>query len=210
MTCQHNHAVDLCCPADELSDETLLEALASGNTWAMEPLYQRYQRILSAVASRMVNDHHIVEDLVQETFLSVWQHAASYTPQLGSVRRWLLASISHRSIDYLRWQSRQTPCKQVIWEEVEQDEHLACPDVWEQVWSLLQGTQVREALRQVPPEQRLLIELAYFQAWTQQEIAQSCHLPLGTVKGRIRLGLVRLKRELKQREGGNRTQEDKF
>jgi RNA polymerase sigma factor (sigma-70 family) len=206
MTCQRNHAPGLSWPFDELSDETLLQALAEGAAWAMEPLYQRYHQILYALAYRLVVDSQVAEDLVQEAFLNLWQHAASYAPQIGPVRRWLIAILYHRAIDYLRrYRRRHASCKEVPWEEVEQDEGMAGPDVWEQVWHLLQLTQVHEALRQLPIEQRLLIELAYLQAWTHQEIAEHYQLPLGTVKARIRLGLVHLKRALEQREGCNRT-----
>src|SRR3989442_15558683 len=99
MTYQHNHAYYLSRFCDELSDETLLQALADGSAWAMDPLYQRYHRLLYALASRLVVDHQIAEDLVQEAFLSVWQHAASYAPQVGPVRPWLIAILSHRTFD---------------------------------------------------------------------------------------------------------------
>ncbi len=72
------------------------------------------------------------------------------------------------------------------------------PDVWEEAWRSMQGAQVRQALMQLPTEQRMVIELAYFQGWTQTEIASGCQIPLGTVKARMRLGLVRMKNILGQ------------
>src|SRR5436305_10449444 len=87
---------------NELSDEALINAIAGGAVWAMEPLYQRYNRILYSLAYRMVADHQIAEDLLQDAFLSVWKRATSYSPQSGAVRSWLVSIIHHRTIDYLR------------------------------------------------------------------------------------------------------------
>jgi RNA polymerase sigma factor (sigma-70 family) len=88
--------------------------------------------------------------------------------------------------------------KETSWEEVELDERCAFPDVWDEAWRSVQGAQVRAALMKIPPEQRMVIELAYLQGWTHSEIAAGCQLPLGTVKARMRLGLLRLRRALEQ------------
>src|SRR5438477_9544514 len=116
----------------ELSDEALIQAIAGGAVWAMEPLYQRYSRILYSLVYRMVADHQVAEDLLQEAFLSVWRHATSYLPQSGTVRSWLISILHNRTIDYLRAVRRRAGLKEVTWEEVEQDEHIAFPDVWEE------------------------------------------------------------------------------
>jgi RNA polymerase sigma-70 factor (ECF subfamily) len=202
MPHQQNQATCISQPFDGLSDEALIQALAHGAVWAMEPLYRRYHRILYALAYRIVADQQVAENLLQEVFLAVWQHAASYTPQAAAVRPWLIAIMHHCAIDYLRHMRCRSILKEVTWEEVKQDERIASPDVWEQ---LLRGAEVREALLKLPKEQKLVIELAYFQGWTHEEIAKQYQLPLGTVKGRIRLGLVRLRRELEQGEGHKRT-----
>lgn len=183
---------------DDLSDEALISAIASGAVWAMEPLYQRYSRILYSLAYRMVADHQIAEDLIQEAFLSVWRRATSYSPQSGAVRSWLVSIVHHRTIDYLRAVRRRSTMKETTWEEVEQDERMAFPDVWDEAWRSVQSAQVRSALMNIPTEQRMVIELAYFQGWTHSEISAGCQIPLGTVKARMRLGLLHLKRELAQ------------
>lgn len=185
-------------PANEQSDEALIHAIAGGAVWAMEPLYQRYSRILYSLAYRMVSDHQIAEDLIQDAFLSVWRRAISYSPQSGAVRSWLISIVHHRTIDYLRSMRRRSVLKEATWEEVEQDERAAIPDVWDEVWRSVQGTQVRAALMNIPTDQRMVIELAYFQGWTHTEIAEGCQIPLGTVKARMRLGLLHLKRALEQ------------
>ena len=102
---------------DELSDEALIKAIAGGATWAMEPLYLRYSRILYSLAYRMVADQQVAEDLLQDAFLSVWRRAISYSPQSGAVRSWLVSIIHHRTIDYLRGVRRRSAMKETTWEE---------------------------------------------------------------------------------------------
>ncbi len=183
---------------EELSDETLIRAIASGAVWAMEPLYQRYSRILYSLVYRMVSDHQVAEDLLQDAFLSVWKRATSYSPQSGAVRSWLVSIAHHRTIDYLRGVRRRSVLKEATWEDVERDERTAEPDAWEGAWQSIQSAQVREALMKLPTEQRMVIELAYLQGWTHSEIAAGCQIPLGTVKARMRLGIIRLKHVLAQ------------
>src|SRR6266581_1988232 len=178
---------------DDLSDEALISAIAGGAVWAMEPLYQRYSRILYSLAYRMVADHQVAEDLLQEAFLSVWRRATSYSPQSGAVYSWLASIVHHRTIDYLRAVRRRAGLKEATWEEVELDERTAFPDVWEEALRSVQSAQLRAALLNIPSEQRMVIELAYFQGWTHSEIAAGCEIPLGTVKARMRLGLSRLR-----------------
>src|SRR5436305_15285177 len=112
-------------PNNELSDEALLSAIAGGAVWAMESLYQRYSRVLYSLAYRMVADHHIAEDLLQDAFLSIWRRATSYSPQSGAVHSWLVSIVHHRTIDYLRGIRRRCIMKEATWEEVELDELVA-------------------------------------------------------------------------------------
>ena len=185
-------------PSIEPTDEVLILAIAGGAAWAMEPLYQRYSRILYSLAYRMVSDHQIAEDLLQDAFLSVWKRATSYSPQAGAVRSWLISIVHHKTIDYLRSVRRRSALKEAAWEEVELDESTAFPDVWDEAWRSVQSSHVRAALMNIPTEQRMVIELAYFQGWTHAEIADGCQMPLGTVKARMRLGLQHLKKALAQ------------
>lgn len=183
-------------PGFEMSDEALLDAIADGSAWAMESLYQRYSRILYSLAYRMVADHQVAEDLLQDAFIAVWRRATSFTPSAGAARSWLISILHHRTIDYLRRVRRRAALQEAPLEDIEFDETIATPDVWEETWRSVRSAQVREALMQLPTEQRLVIELAYFQGWTHSEIAEGTHTPLGTVKARMRLGLQRLKRHL--------------
>jgi len=183
----------------EPSDEALLNAIADGAVWAMETLYQRYSRILYSLAYRIVADHQVAEDLLQDAFLAIWRRATTYSPQTGEARSWLISIMHHRTIDYLRRvRRRSTLVMQAPIEEVEQDESIAHPDAWDAAWQSVKSSHVRAALMQIPTEQRLVIELAYFQGWTHTEIAAGTQIPLGTVKARMRLGLLHLKQALIQ------------
>jgi len=193
---QPSHSISL--PFDQLSDEVLLSAVARGAVWAMEILYERYSRILYSLAYRMVADHQIAEDLSQDAFLAVWRRATSYSPQSGAARSWIVSIMHHRTIDYLRSVRRRSVLKEATWEEVERDERTAFPDAWDEAWQNIQSAKIREALMKPPTEQRMVIELAYFQGWTHSEIAEGCQIPLGTVKARMRLGLTRLKRVVEE------------
>lgn len=203
-TTQSEHSahqqVDLSEQSAELNDELLLSAIANGMVWAMECLYQRYSRLLYSLAYRIVVDHQVAEDLLQETFLAVWRRAVTYSDQHGQVRSWLFSIIHHRAIDYLRGVQRRAALQMVTLEEVDVDADLTAPEASDEAWLSVQRGQVREALLSISKEQRLVIELAYFQGWTHAEIAEGCHLPLGTVKARMRLGLQHLKRLL-ERQG---------
>lgn len=184
---------------DETGDEYLLSALAGGAVWALDLLYQRYSGLLYSLAYRMVGDLRMAEDLLQEVFLAVWQHAASYTPQSGSVSGWLTSIMRHRAIDYLRKKHRHRPWGEIHWEESEQEQETVSPDAWDEAWRSVQGSLVRACLMRLLPEQRVVIEMAYFEGLTQREIANACQTPLGTVKARMRLGLQHLRRELEKR-----------
>jgi len=182
----------------ELSDEALLNEIAGGAVWAMDSLYERYSRMLYSVAYRMVADHQIAEDLLQDAFLAVWRRSTSYSPQTGAARSWLISILHHRAIDHLRRMRRRSGIVEAPLEEIELDETTAFPDVWDEAWRSIKSSQVRAALMKIPTEQRLVIELAYFQGWTHAEIAEGTEIPLGTVKARMRLGLHHLKRVLEE------------
>jgi RNA polymerase sigma factor (sigma-70 family) len=181
---------------NEPSDEALLNAIAGGAVWAMESLYQRYSRILYSLAYRMVADHQIAEDLLQDAFLVVWRRATTFSPQTGAARSWLISILHHRTIDYLRKVRRRSTILETSLEEIELNESIAYPDTWDEAWQSVKSSYVRAALMNIPTEQRLVIELAYFQGWTHTEIAEGTQIPLGTVKARMRLGLLHLKQIL--------------
>jgi RNA polymerase sigma-70 factor (ECF subfamily) len=182
----------------DLDDESLMLAISQGAQWALERVYQRYFQPAYSLAYRMVRESTMAEDIVQEAFFSLWRKASSYQPQQGSVRTWLLAIVRHRAIDTMR----ATAHRETQWTpfpmENEHELSYEQPEVWEQAWRQERAEIIHRALAQLPPEQRQVIELSYFVGYTQVEIAERWNIPLGTVKGRIRLGLRKMEHLLCQ------------
>lgn len=182
----------------DLTDEQLISAICEGEEWAMEVLYERHSRYAYALAYRVLHDTSAAEDVVQEAFLSVWRKASSYQRQHGSVHSWIQAIVHHRAIDTLRTPAyrEQQWAKGPYTTENEQEPASEQADVWEQAWHSEQHRAIRSVLAQLPTEQRFVIEQAYFGGYTHAEIAERWHIPLGTVKGRMRLGLQKMQKEL--------------
>ena len=188
---------------NELSDEFLMEAIAGKAMWALERLHDRYRKRFYVLAFRMTGDHMAAEELVQDAFFTVWQSAPTYSPQTSPVHGWLFSIIYHRTIDYLRSMKRNTTLQQVSLREIEAYERFFLSDVWDQVWNSVQNEELRTCLMQLPAEQRDVIELAFFGGLTHWEIAQRCHIPIGTVKSRIRGGISHLRRVIEKDEDEN-------
>lgn len=180
----------------EISDEALLQEISAGGEWAMEALYERYVRYAYALAYRIVRDYPTAEDIVQDVFLSIWKKAASYQKQHGCVRSWLQAIVHHRAIDCVRASAHRDhhPLEEINEGGYGEEK----PEIWEEVWNEERRALLQNILAQLPEEQRLVIELGYFGGYTHAEIARRWHLPLGTVKGRMRLGLQKMKYLLSQ------------
>lgn len=174
-------------------DEALIEALQQENIGALEELYDRHHGMAMAVAYRVLNDRNLAEDVIQEAFLAVWRQAASYKTDRGSCRSWLLSIVRHRAIDVTRGRSFNR-------ESVSLNEMLFEPQygdqTWQEVSTRLDSQQIKHALEELPDEQRDAITLAYFKGFNQREIAEQVGVPLGTVKGRMRLGMQKLRNML--------------
>lgn len=180
--------------AENYSDEVLMQAFCSSKSeWALEQLYNRYRRYMYAVAYSIISDSYLAEDVVQDAFLTLWRKASTYHEQEGSVKSWLQAIVRNRAIDKVR-SSAQRERQCIPLEDINElnSSHLA-PEVWEQVWEADQSAIIRNALAQLPTEQSVAIELNYFYGYTHTEIAKQQQIPLGTVKGRVRLGLQKIK-----------------
>ncbi len=137
-----------------------------------------------------MGERQAAEDLVQEAFLKLWRAAGSYRAQRGSVRTWVLSIVHNRGIDHLR----SSASRRRIQEKAEKVAPTSQPsEAFADTWRNTQREQVREALRGLPPERLNVLELAYFSGYTHKEIAQLLELPLGTVKGRMRLGLKKIR-----------------
>lgn len=171
-----------------------MRQVAAGDTGGLETLYDRYHAMAYALALRITTETGLAEDVVQDSFLGVWRNAARYAEPKGSVRGWLLAIVRHRAIDAIRRQRNGVALGDQSDDTLPAS--LTVPDIWPEVAGRLDAEQVRQALTALPPAQREVIELAYFDGLTQREIASHTNAPLGTVKSRMRLGLVALRQQL--------------
>jgi RNA polymerase sigma-70 factor (ECF subfamily) len=175
-------------------DAELAARLQHGDRHAVEELFDRYGRLAYGLAYRMLSDAGAAEDVVQEAFLLTWRNARSFDTSRGNLRTWLLAIVRHKAVDRLR---RMRIRPQSSLETL--DRPLLGPDVWEAVSSDLSREDVRLAFAELPASQRETIELAYLGGYTHKEIAQKMDVPLGTVKGRMRIGLEKMRSFLKGR-----------
>ena len=181
------------------TDRDALERLARGDLGALDDLYAHYGAMAFSIAHRITGDRSAAEDVVQEAFLGAWRNAARYVDTRGTVKTWLLSIVHHRAIDAVR---RRRPTSELPESDGTLPTALTLPDTWAEVARHLDRDDVLAALGQVSAVQREAIELAYFGGLTQTEIAERTGVPLGTVKGRIRLGLEGLRAALTPLGGG--------
>ncbi|MCI0346470.1 MAG: sigma-70 family RNA polymerase sigma factor [Chloroflexi bacterium] len=179
-------------PIDEL-DRAVLVRVTAGELHALEELYDRYRAMAYSIALRITGEPAAAEDVVQDAFLGVWRHADRYVEARGSVKTWLLSIVHHRSVDAVR---RRRPTTELPEAEASPPEQLVLPDVWTEVSGRIDAANVRAALASLSDVQREALELAYFGGLTQTEIAERTSTPLGTVKSRMRLGLLAMRRGL--------------
>ena len=175
-----------------LADEDLMPHLARKDPAAFEVFYDRHGRAAYSLAHRIVGDPGKAEDVTQEAFLSIWRSKARYDPARGSVRAWTLGIVRNRAIDALRRAGGHAPRL-----DLDDDATLEAKPAPEQTEAEVlrreTARQVRGALGALPVEQSRVIELAYFGGFTHSEISRMLGMPLGTVKGRMRLGLEKIR-----------------
>lgn len=178
----------------------LLARIAHRDTAAFEELYDRYSRAVYSLALRMLGNPQAAQEAAQEIFLHIWRGAGEFAPKRGSVRSWVLSLAHHRAVDALRRQRVRAA------EPLPEGNPLisVAGDVVEQVIRGVERASVRSALTALSLEQRESIVLAYYGGYTQQEIAARLRIPLGTVKTRIRDGMLRLRTVLVQAEEDRR------
>jgi RNA polymerase sigma-70 factor (ECF subfamily) len=177
----------------EPSDEALLESAARGDQGAIAVLYDRYKGSMYGLASRITGDQSLAQDVVQDAFVGIWRNAARFSSGRASAKTWILSITHHRAVDAVR---RRRPTSELPDPELPPPSQLVSPDVWPEVSDRLDADSVRAALGSLTDVQREAIELAYFSGLTQQEIAARTGAPLGTVKSRVRLGLLQLRAAL--------------
>jgi RNA polymerase sigma-70 factor, ECF subfamily len=178
-----------------LADEELMQLVGEDDSAAFAIVYERHAEAACSLAFRMCAKRTVAEDVVQEAFLSLWRSAATYDPMRGSVRTWVLGIVHHRAIDALRRgvaQDRGQVSDEGIEEQLEAAERTE-----QEVDRRDEAREVRAALEGLPPEQSRVIELAYYGGLTHSEIAAMLDTPVGTIKGRMRLGLQKMRTQLR-------------
>jgi RNA polymerase sigma-70 factor (ECF subfamily) len=173
-----------------LADEELMLLVNNGEPKAFATLYDRHSRAAYCLAYRMMGERQAAEDLAQEAFIKVWRRAGSYRAERASVRTWILSIVHNRGIDQLR----SLASRRRTQEKIEASAASSQPsEAFAETWRNTQAEQVREALSTLPKEQLKILELAYFSGYTHVQIAELLNVPLGTVKGRMRLGLQKMR-----------------
>jgi RNA polymerase sigma-70 factor (ECF subfamily) len=177
-----------------LADEDLMQLVCRGQAAAFEVIYERHSRAAFSLAYRMAGSRGVAEDVVQEAFLSIWRSGARYERARGSVRTWVLGIVHHRAIDALRRSfvhERRRASDEGLEDQLETGERTDVEAARHE-----EAATVRTALEHLPTEQSQVIELAYFGGFTHTEIASMLETPVGTVKGRMRLGLEKMRHAL--------------
>ena len=181
--------------AARLADEELMVLVQDGDSGAVEVLYDRHGGPAYSLAHRIMGERQAAEDVTQEAFLSVWRTSASYDAARGSVRSWLLQIVRNRAIDALRRSSvrggRLDYDDDGLLEAREAPEHTEAEASRRE-----RAEHVRGALKDLPRDQAQVLGLAYYAGFTHSEIAELLGMPLGTVKGRMRLGLQKVRANL--------------
>jgi RNA polymerase sigma-70 factor, ECF subfamily len=180
----------------DLADEEVMQLVQGGNPRAFELVYDRHGGAAFSLAYRMVGNRGAAEDIVQEAFLSIWRSRQRYDQARGSVRTWVLGIVHNRTIDALRRSVVHDRRRETI-EGVE--ERQEAPERTEvEAARREEARSIRDALKTLPDEQRKTIELAYFGGFSHSQIAELLDEPVGTVKGRMRLGLDKMRRQLSE------------
>ena len=177
------------------AEDALLGRVGQKDNLAFEALYDRYGGAVYSLAVKMLRDRQTAEEIAQEVFLAIWRGARDFDPARGSARSWILSLAHHKSVDAVRRQRLRTaePLSETMTAEA---------DVAQDALRAVTGTEVQSALAALSDGQREAIVFAYYGGYTQQEIAKRLHVPLGTVKTRMRDGMLRLRTALEPQVKG--------
>jgi RNA polymerase sigma-70 factor (ECF subfamily) len=181
--------------AERLADEELMPLVGDCDPEAFEVLYDRHGGAAYSLAYRVVGDRAAAEEVTQEAFISVWRSGARFDSARGSVRSWLLSIVRNRAIDFLRSRAGKAP-KLTFDDDSVLEQRPAEERTEEEALKRETAAELRGALGNLPGEQSKVIELAYFGGFSHSEIAEILSLPMGTVKGRMRLGLEKIRGQL--------------
>ena len=170
-----------------LSDEALIALIERGQESALAELYDRFGRPAYGLAFRLLRDHALAEDAVQDAFLAVWRTAVRFVPERSKASTWVLTLVHHRAVDIVRREQRRRT------DTLDAAPEGADASTEDTVWLRFERERVQAALRTLPDQQREALELAYYGGFTQAELADRLGEPLGTIKSRMFAGLSKLR-----------------
>jgi len=182
-----------------MDDKDLIRAIVDGDSDAISELFDRFSGMLTALSLRILNDPADAEEILQETFLQVWNQAARYDSRRSSVSTWLVLITRSRSIDRLR--SRQVKLRTATAARQENPDLHTSPKGVGNVLMQERRQRLGEEMAKLPDEQRQVLELAFYGGMTQSEIAEQTSIPLGTVKTRTLLAMKKLRNALREEIG---------
>jgi RNA polymerase sigma-70 factor, ECF subfamily len=180
----------------EARDRDLVRRLRDRDEEAFRGLFARYAPTAKALALRVVRQSHLAEEIVQEAFMAVWRNPDAYDDGRGSVRSWLMGMVHHRAVDLVRREEAYRRRAQDSIPAAMQEQVDHAEEVTERVALPQERQVVRQALDELPQEQRAVLEMMYFDGLSQSQIAETTGLPLGTVKSRTLLGMRRMRTAL--------------
>ena len=181
--------------AERLADEELMPLIGEKDPEAFEVFYDRHGGVAYSLAYRIVGEKAAAEDVTQEAFISIWRSGARFDRARGSVRSWMLSIVRNRAIDALRSRAGKAP-KLTFDDDAVLEQRPSGELTEDEAMRRETATEIKGALGELPGEQSKVIELAYFGGFSQSEISRMLGVPLGTVKGRMRLGLEKIRGEL--------------
>jgi RNA polymerase sigma-70 factor, ECF subfamily len=173
-----------------LPDEDLISFVGQGDAEAFTTLYDRHSHAAFSLAYRVMGKRQAAEDLAQDAFLKLWRSATSFRRERGSVRTWLLSIVRNRGIDQLRAQASRRRMQDRIDASAPRSQPS---EAFAETWRNSQRDQVRDALNTLSPPQLKVLELTYFSGYTHVQVSELLDVPLGTMKGRMRLGLKKMR-----------------
>ena len=182
----------------QFDDDVLLRLITEAQANALDELYSRYGRLIYSVALQMVGVQATAEEITLDIFTKVWEKADTYRSDRGIVRTWLTGMTRNRAIDVLRRDAVRLNVQRRIWAEMTTLPKTIDRSPETAVDLRMRKERIQIAIKQLSEKQRDVLALAYFQGYTQSEIAQLCNLPLGTVKTRIRSGIQKLRQLLRE------------
>jgi RNA polymerase sigma-70 factor (ECF subfamily) len=178
-----------------MDDVALLRSISAGDRYAFSCFYDQYAKLLFSIAFRIVNDQKESEDVLQEVFVQIWDKAGSYNPGLGKPASWAVTLTRNKAIDFIRAHQRRSKLM-----EHASTEMLAHPTFSSTAHEAVSGRDhaemINSAVAELPADQRRAIEMAFFSGFTQNEISETLKEPLGTIKARIRRGMLKLRDRL--------------